>query len=161
MNFSSHQRKLAEAIVTALTKNSSNLINDFKLILSSAKKLYRTERFDFWLSEIGKHPHSEIPITNYGHSIAVFNSKRLNESDRNTFPALITSICENLFTYSNNQEMCLMQSDFHYYFSFETNDTFKESEMGILEGLDKNQRNKSYRIALKSELSAAKSEFYL
>ena len=161
MNFSSHQRKLAEAIVIALNKNSLSVINDFKLILSTAKKLYRTDKFDFWLSKLGKHPAEEIPITNYGHSIAIASSKHLNEIDRNAFPNLIINICESLFTYSNDQEMCLMQSDFHYYFSFETNGIFKESELGILEGLDKNQRNENYRIALKSELGAPKNEFYL
>ncbi len=160
MNFSSHQNKLIEAVAIALDKNSSELIDDFKQILSTAKKLYRTESFNFWLSEIGRHPKSELPITVYGHRIAVSNLKWLRKSKQNNVPGVLNGICHNLFTYFNDDDMCHMQSDYHYYFSTKGNCVYKESDMGWIEGLDIKPQKGEYRIALKSELKVSSDEYY-
>ena len=159
MNFSSHQRKLIEDIDIALRKDSLGLINDFISILSTAATLYKTERFDIWRSELGRHQASEIPITKYGHSNACALLLSVETADKNLVCSKIYSICECLFTYSNKHEICEMQSDFHYYYDTEKSRVFKESELGIIDP-DTKFSIEGYRIALKSELKALEVEFY-
>jgi len=161
MNFSSHQKKLVESIKVALNKSKFDLINDFKPILNDASKLFKTDKFQFWLQEIGQHPIEEIPITNYGLNIAKQKVDDLISADRNSVQANITYICECIFTYINDNDMCFMQGDFHYYVNTETDILFKESEMGIVEPSDARSEGDKYRIALKSELNADENEFYV
>ena len=96
----------------------------------------------------------------YGHS----NAKRLlshfPKADKNTAQRTISNICECLFTYSSKEEMCIMQSDFHFYYCHETNSIYKQSELGVVEGIESCGEGK-HRIAFVSELSAVNSaEFF-
>ena len=160
MNFSSHQTKLVESVGIALGKESAGLIGDFKQILSTAKNLYRTEIFDFWLSEIGRHPSDLVPITIYGHQIAKSYLRMMKEADRNSVPSILAGMCENLFTYCNDNDMCFMQGDYHYYYSTVTNCLFKESEMGQFDGVESRPQKGEFRIALKTDLSVERDEYY-
>lgn len=135
MSNSSHQKNLVESIRAALKRDKKGLINDFKKILPNAKKLFSTDDLDFWLLQICRHPCNEIPVTKYGHAIAVDYSAKLALCDRDHIVGSIGSICESLFTYSNSQDVCCRQGDYHYFFSIVENRVYKESELGWLEGL--------------------------
>jgi hypothetical protein len=161
MNFSSHQKKLVESIEIALCKSKVDLINDFKPILNEASKLFKTDRFQFWLQEIGQHKVEEIPMTNYGLTLARQQVRNLVLADRNSVQASISYICECIFTYFNDNDMCFMQGDFHYYVNTELGVLFKESNMGVVEPSEASPENGNYRIALKSELKVNKNEFYV
>lgn len=160
MNFSSHQRKLVESIQVALEKDKKNLIGDFQWILSNARALLATDVLDFWLSQIENFPWQEIPITKYGHTVAVDYSRGLAACNRNRIVGCIGNICESLFTYSNDHDMCCMQGDYHYFFSMVECTVYKISELGWLEGLEVRPSTGEYRIALVSELNAAPEEYY-
>jgi len=160
MNFSSHQNKLIESVVTALNKDKYGIICDFKLLLSNARRLYKTESLDFWLSELGKYPANEIAMTKYGHSMVVSHLKWLKEAGRNGVPGVIENMSELLFTYCNDHEMCQMQGDFHYYFSIEDGIIYKESEMGCIEPNIPRPTSGKYRVAFISELNVPENELY-
>lgn len=160
MNFSTHQKKLIESIHVALRKDKEGLIGDFKWILSKARKLYKTSSLDFWLSEIGRHPVDDIPITRYGYSVAVDYAKNLEKCDRNSIVCSIVSICVSLFTYSRDDDMCFMQSDYHYFFFLPGNKVYKYSDLGNLSGLDEWPSDSDCRIALISDLNAEESEYF-
>jgi len=159
MNFSSHQNKLIESIEIALRKDKLGIIGDFKSILSQAKKLYKTDALDFWMTEIGSHSVAELAMTKYGHKVATSSIKHLKHANRNTVASSLSSICESLFTYCNDDDMCILQGDYHYYYSLDENTVYKHSELGIIEGLSNHDKESKCRVALKSELSVNDSEW--
>jgi len=160
MHFATHQKLLTSAIETALKKSKSGIIEDFKGIILTAKFLYKTDQFDFWLKTIEEVAEAEIPMSKFGHKEAVGVSSYLNELDRNRVVGNILHICEYLFTYANEEESCELFGIFHFYSLKETGVIFKLSEMGILEGVESVLPN-SYRIAYTSELAVAESELYI
>ena len=160
MNFGAHQQRLVERLGLALGKDKSGLIKDFQSILSDAKGLFKTNSFDFWLSQLGQHEFSEIPITKYGHALALNQYQAFSGADRNAVCSGISHLCELLFTYSNDREMCELQSDFHYYVNEENGLVYRESEMGHIEPEHAVPKDHLYRIALMSEVDAPASEYY-
>lgn len=159
MNFSSHQNNLIDKIELALGKDKESLINDFKPILSTAKSLYKTSEFDFWLKTIGEVALNELPVTIYGHKEAIGVCEYLRNKDKNRVKASIVYICESLFTYSHEDENCELSGIYHFYYSNAEQCVFKESEMGMLAGIEVVEPN-SFRIANVSELSVNSGELY-
>jgi len=160
MNFNSHQNELLLKIENALTKNKKDMLKDFTNILTQAKTLYKSDVFDFWLRTIVEVDSSEIPMTKYGYDEAVHQSKFLKNANRNQFHEILSSICERLFTYSTEDEMCTLQSNFHFYYSLKDTAIFKSSELGSLEGAERIEKG-DYRIAYVTELNLKKLELYL
>lgn len=160
MNFSSHQNSLIEKIELALSKSKKAMINDFKPILNQAKSLYKTTEFDFWLKTIGETESGELPVTNYGHGEALGSCKYLRKEDKNRVKSSILYICEALFTYSHEDESCELAGIYHFYYSLTDCCIFKESEMGMLEGIGSVQPD-SFRIAYVSQLDIQESELYV
>lgn len=159
MKFNSHKNKLIENIGIALKKDKEGIINDFKFILSDATNLLKTEQYAFWISQIGKFPIEEIPMTKYGYESACSTYRGMGEIDRNILADTLTSLCESLFTYSHEDEVCEMQSDFHFYYDLTHDVVFKESELGVIEPADITIVKDQYRIAFKSEIGAEDNEF--
>ena len=160
MNFSSHQNSLIEKIELALSKSKKAMVNDFKPILNQAKSLYKTNEFDFWLKTIGETESDELPVTNYGYSEALGSCKYLRKEDKNRVKSSILYICEALFTYSHEDENCELAGIYHFYYSVTDCCIFKESEMGMLEGIESVQPD-SFRIAYVSQLDIQESELYV
>jgi len=160
MNFSSHQKQLIQKIEEALEKPKKSLVSDFVFILDKARNLYKTNTYDFWLDMIKEADLHELPITIYGHSEAVREVESLTGSNMHSVKSGIDDICENLFTYSNCEDFCEMQSQFHFYFSVTHNTIYKVSELGVTQGIDVNEIGKS-RIAFTSEINASSNEFYV
>ena len=159
MKFNSYKNKLIESISVALKKNKVGVINDFKAILSNATKLLKTNQYDFWLSQLGRYPAEEIPMTKYGFNSACSTFNNMGNIDRNKLASILSSLCLSLFTYSNENESCEMQSDFHFYYDLENGTLFKESELGVVVPADIQIEKGKLRIALKSELEADENEF--
>lgn len=160
MNFSSHQKLLLQRIEEALEKPQNALVSDFISILDKARNLYKTDAYDFWLDMIENVDLGELPITAYGHSEAVREVKYISGSDRHSVKSGINDICEKLFTYSNHEDFCEMQSQFHFYFSISNNTIYKVSELGVTRGIEENKIGIS-RIAFISEINASANEFYV
>jgi len=160
MNFSSHQRKLIEKIEQALNKPKEALVSEFSEILKSARSLYKTDEYDFWLGIIETVELDEIPITNHGHVEALNRFKDMYGCGRHSVERSIDYICEKLFTYSHPDDFCEMQSQFHTYFSVSKNTMYKVSELGVTEGIEVNDIGES-RIAYRSEINASAKEFYV
>ena len=160
MNFSSHQNNLIQKIELALGKSKKAMVNDFRSILNQANSLYKTRDFDFWLKTIGETDSDELPVTNYGHNEALGTCKYLRKEDKNRVKRLILYICEALFTYSHEDENCELFGIYHFYYSLTNCCIFKESEMGILEGIE-SVPSGSFRIAYVSQLGIQKTEFYV
>lgn len=159
MKFRSYQNKLIEDIGVALKKDKIGVINDFKSILSNASKLFKTDRYDFWLSQLGKIPAEDIPMTKYGFDSAICKYGNSGNANRNELESILLSLCEALFTYSSVNEVCELQSDYHFYYDLSNGVLFKESELGMVEPADVFIEKGRYRIALKSELNADADEF--
>lgn len=160
MNFSSHQNQLVSELTEALKEPKPVLVEKFKEVLAKASELYKTQDYEFWTQTLENIELEELPITKYGHSNAISSLNRISRADKNTVQSAISNICESLFTYSSEEEMCVMQSDYHFYFCLETNSIYKQSELGMVEGIESCGKGKR-RIALVSELSAASSTEFL
>ena len=160
MNFSSHQQLLLQKIEDALNKPKNALVSDFGFILDQARSLYKTDEYDFWLDTIENSELNELPITCYGHGEAARQLKDLFGSNRHSAKSGIAYISEKLFTYSNCDDFCEMQSQFHFYFSVSKNAIYKVSELGTTQGIEVNEIGQS-RIAYTSEINASANEFYI
>ena len=160
MNFNSHQIQLMSDITDALQENKPELVEKFKFILPSASKLYKTKAYDGWIQTIRDTPLEQLPITKYGHRNAIYWFSSITKPERKTIQRAISKTCESLFAYCNENEMCNLQSDYHFYFCCETGTIFKESDLGMVEGVEFCGKGKR-RIAYVSELGIAdSSEFY-
>ena len=160
MKFNSHKVKLIESLQIALSKDKEEIIGDFKQILWNSNNLFKTDKFDFWLKQIGAIKTDEIPMTKYGLS-EVRRRNVTGDIDRTGLINLIENTCEKLFTYSNEDDCCSMQSDYYYYFHIPTNKVFKESELGASD-LDAEVSNRNeIRIAKVSELKISFLELVL
>lgn len=158
MNFSTHKNQIADLIEIALRQNKPDLIAKFRIILNQANTLFKTEDFNFWLQQIGSIPCEEIPLTKFGLQEASYSVANLRNLDRHNFKSRILNICEQLFTYSNEDELCPWQSVYHYYFYLPEQKVFRESKLGtcdLLQSISPSQ----VRIAKISELGIDPTEY--
>lgn len=160
MNFNSHKQKLIDSIEIALGKSKGEIIQGFKPILSSAKGLFNSSQYDFWLVQLGTIPIDEIPMTYYGLESAQRSLGRLENYNRNELESAISYICEVLFTYSNEEDMCELQSDYHYYYYIPEKRVFKESTLGMTDLNVQNVNSDDIRIAKVSELTFNPERLY-
>ena len=160
MNFRTHKQQIIDSIEIALTKrNRVDIIERFKIILSKCKSLLKSDRFDFWLYQLGSIPDREIPLTKFGLEEASRLLPSLITLDRNKFGNSILDICENLFTYYNAEELCPFQTEYHYYFYLPKQKIFKESKMGHTNLEEQNVNSSEIRIAKISEIEVDRSEY--
>lgn len=160
MNFSTHKNRLIEQIGMALLKKREELISDFLEILKKSGELLKTDIFIFWSQQLTTTEPREIPITRFGLDEAKSRLPDLPQYDRNNLKEEIDSICERLFTYSNEEEQCSFQTTFHYYFHIPSQTVFKESELGVMEPKLKIENRSEIRIAKVSEVNGNREEFY-
>ncbi|WP_198331823.1 hypothetical protein [Psychrobacter aquimaris] len=154
MNFNTHLEKTKFAIISALDSDKSVLISEFIVILKNASSLLKADNFSFWIDELQKIDHSEIPITKYA---VVDAQKSWNEYDssRTTFGNILLDTCEKLFTYWQQDDLCSTQGQFYYYKDKNTNLVFKESVFGCIQYLDRAMNRSTdtqFGIALISDL---------
>ena len=159
MNFGTHKQQIIDSIEIAITKDKTNLIERFKLILNRASSLLKSEKFYFWLQQLGTIPSEEIPITKFGLDNARRSLAFLRGADRHSLESSIANICEQLFTYSNEDDLCLLQCEYHHYFYLPEHRVFKESGMGYSD-LDMDMvAIADIRLAMISEVEADSSEY--
>ena len=135
MNFNTHLEKTKFAIISALDSEKSILISEFIIILKNSAYLLKTDKFNFWIDELQNIDHSEIPMTKHA---VVDAQKSWSEysSSRTTFGNILLDTCEKLFTYSQEDDLCSTQGQFHYYKDKNTNLVFKQSVFGYIEYVD-------------------------
>jgi hypothetical protein len=159
MNFNTHKQQIVDAIEVALSKDKIEMIERFKYILGKCNSLFKTNNYTFWLKQLNSIPRAEIPMTKYGLENSLRSLSYLRKSDRNNLKSAILHICEMLFTYSNSEDLCPFQTEYHYYFYLPEQKVFKESEMGYSDLQQKNILLVDIRIAKISELAVGRSEF--
>ena len=159
MDFATHLQKLIESVIVALDKDRRGLVGDFREILSRSRSLFRSDEFDFWLHELGTVELTELPMTHYGLGEAKSRAKGLKPRDRGMVRRAILDICEYVFTYSHPDDICPLQSDYHYYVRTPDQAMYKQSELGHVEPTGFRVEPKNTRIAKKSELQRNEREF--
>ena len=159
MNFSSHQRELISSVGNALVHDKRELCAGFINILQKAESLYQTKDYEFWIQQIQETPVEELPVTIYGHQKACHTVENFKKENRHRVQAGIVSISEDLFTYSNKDDICPAQSDYHFYYDQKNETVYKESELGFLEGVEYGAEI-CRRIARVSELHMNADELY-
>ena len=158
MNFSTHKTRLLEETALAVSKSKFAMVEDFKHLLSTASNLLPEHDFSFWIKQIEETELDEIPITKYGLNEAKRSLEKQQELDRNKLAHLLSYLCEQLFTYSNSDDICEMQSDYHYYFHIPTSTLFKESELGMQVPRITIEDPNEIRIARVSEINPNRDE---
>jgi hypothetical protein len=131
-----------------------------KPILSKAKNLFHSTLYDFWLGQIGNIPVEEIPMTYFGLNNAKLSLKYFEKYDRNDLEFAISNLCEMIFTYCSDEEICELQSDYHFYYYIPESRVFKESTLGMSNLRILNIERSGIRIAMISELSINQKELY-
>lgn len=162
MNFSTHKNKLIKSIKNALVNDKVQIIYGFKEILKNANDLLKTNKFDFWIAQIDQIQPEEIPVTRYGLNESMRLWSESQDIDRNSLKNLIEYTCENLFTYCDENDLCPLQSEYHYYFHNTKGIVFKESELGMTD-LPNNEKvdPSDIRIAKVSELTIDRAKLLL
>ena len=159
MDFRRHLQKLIESVRIALEKDRHGLVLDFRELLAVAASLLQTDSFDFWRHQIGSIAIAELPITRFG----VFEARRIVESleprDRRAVEASLIRICHLVFTYCSEDDLCPMQTEFHYFVDTRTGALVKESEMGRVEPRGMSFDSLGMRIATISDLAKDVDEF--
>ncbi len=158
MNFSTHIKNLVKVIEHALELNKSEMIDEFRTILKTANSLLKTDRFDFWLKQIDETNISEIPMTKFGLSEAKSHLPFDRKCSRTNLEGAIDFICESLFTYCNDDDMCSFQGDYHYYVHLPTGKVYKESVLGSCTLDETITSSSDIRIAKVSELDISPQE---
>ncbi len=159
MNFSSHIKKLVTAIEQALEQSSKvSIVEEFRPILKTTNSLLKTDRFDFWLRQIEEIDISEIPMTKFGLSEAKSRLPVDSKCSRIDLKGAIDFICENLFTYCNDDDICSLQGDYHYYVHLPTGKVYKESLLGSSTLDEVITSSSDIRIAKISELNISPQE---
>ena len=135
MNFNTHLERNKLAVISALSSDKSILIGEFIIILKNSASLLKIDNFSFWIDELQNIDHSEIPMTKHA---VVDAQKSWSEysSSRTTFGNILLDTCEKLFTYSQENDFCSTQGQFHYYKDKNTNLVFKQSVFGYIEYVD-------------------------
>ena len=135
MNFNTHLERNKLAVINALSSDKSVLIGEFITILKNSASLLKIDNFSFWIDELQNIDHSEIPMTKHA---VVDAQKSWSEysSSRTTFGNILLDTCEKLFTYSQEDDLCSTQGQFHYYKDKNTNLVFKQSVFGYIEYVD-------------------------
>lgn len=158
MHFSSHKTKILKAMKFALRGNKAQIVIDFQDILISSSSILNTDHFNFWFYQLKNIQINEIPITIKGLGKAKAKLKILDSPDKHQLIGSILEICKYLFTYSNYDDGCEMQGDYHSYYDESSDRVFNESDFGHMdpnfEIIDKNK----IRIAKISELTLNKDE---
>jgi hypothetical protein len=135
MNFNTYLERNKLAVINALSSDKSILIGEFIIILKNSASFLKIDNFSFWIDELQNIDHSEIPMTKHA---VVDAQKSWSEysSSRTTFGNILLDTCEKLFTYSQEDDLCSTQGQFHYYKDKNTNLVFKESVFGCIEYVD-------------------------
>lgn len=136
MNFNTHLEKTKFAIISALDSEKSILISEFIIILKNSASLLKTDKFNFWIDELQNINNSEVPIIKRA-VIEAQKSWSEYSSSRTTFGNILLDTCEKLFTYSQEDDFCSTQGQFHYYKDKNTNLVFKQSVFGYIEYVDR------------------------
>ena len=55
-------------------------------------------------------------MTKFGLQEAIYSLAHLHDLDRHSFKSIVLAICEQLFTYSNEDDLCAWQFAYYYYF---------------------------------------------
>jgi hypothetical protein len=158
MNFSSHIKNLVVAIEHALDQSKATMVEEFRPILKTANSLLKTNRFDFWLKQIDETDISDIPMTKFGLLEAKRHLPVDSKYSRIDLKGTIDYICESLFTYCNDDDMCSLQGDYHYYVHLPTGKVYKESELGSSTLDEVITSSSDIRIAKISELNISTHE---
>lgn len=132
MHFNTHQMKLIESIEITLSKSKNEIIGDFIEILQRANDIFKTDDFNFWLIQLEQTTNKEIPMTHYGISEAKRAILSMRSLNRVQLRFTINDICEMLFTYCDEDDMCDMQGNFYYYIDISSGIVFKESQFGTV-----------------------------
>ena len=153
MNFSSHKNNIIKLIDIALKKEKKYLVNDFEVTLVKTNSLLKNNKLSFWQEQLITITIDELPITIYGlNKVINYYLPYLANQKKKYFTHSIDDICLNLFTYSKYDDLCLWQSDYHYYFDESSKSIFKESELGYREPNLKIVDISKIRVAKISEL---------
>lgn len=154
MNFNTHLERNKLAVIRALSREKSVLINEFIIVLKNVSSLLKTDSFSFWIDELQSTDYSEISMTKHA-VIDVQKSWNEYDSSRTTFASMLLDTCEKLFTYWQEDDLCSTQGQFYYYKDKNTNLVFKESVFGCIQYLDRTMNRNAdtqFSIALVSDL---------
>lgn len=141
MDFSSHAVDIRNRLRRSLRSGSKLLIvKELARCVSSAKSLlkinaveYGPYDFDFWLYQMDSTDIADIPMTQFG----LEETKRLLEAwtdfsqPRHSLHYTMLEACVYLLTYSNEDDECLAQSQYHYYYFMPEKLVFKLSDLGF------------------------------
>jgi hypothetical protein len=133
------RRIRANSIYNALSGDRDHLIACFLTFLPEWIKELDCVPLHFWLSQLRTIDANELPITLYG----VAQAKRELGAVRVAswrlarglgtaaeLGAALWNICELVFTYSRDDDLCEMQGQYHYYFFIPEAIVYKESDLG-------------------------------
>ncbi len=159
VHFSTHISNLHTLLAAALGRAKTDLLKSLPPILSQTDRLYRTNRFDYWLRQLGETPVAEIPLTTYGLEKARSLVSDGTDPGRNRFPEILDQVCCELLTYSDPDDAGPCQSDYHYYIHIPTGTLYKESDLGMRSPEIAIEHAADVRIALRSELPISANRF--
>lgn len=137
-----------------MSLGKDEMLAELRDCLIQSRSLLKTAEFDFYIDQFEVLEIKDFATTKYGVELVRNSLARkdlnLNDSRRGLiFEISMASI--NLLTYTSD-DICSMQTEFHWYFCKDGNFAYKQSEMGVIVSPNGKEINGTSRVAKASEL---------
>ncbi len=154
MHYSSHVRKIRDALRTCLSEPKVKMLGELRNCVLAAKSLLKSSEFDYYIRQFELLELEEFATTRYAKTLVnqiLGQSSIATENTRQKLAFEVSLTCENILAYTID-DFCFMQSEFHWYFCLDEGFAYKESEMGVIEAPLGNKVEGASRVAKISEL---------
>ena len=132
------------------------MVESFRALLARLVRELDYPHLLFWEQQLDSIPLEELPITPYGVSEAKRSTCWLRAED---LAASFCDICEWVFAYSRDDDLCEMQGQYFYYYDRPTGTVFKECDLGACDLVPRiSNFREEVRVATVSDLGLRANE---
>ncbi len=162
--------RLSDRLEQALSGSRDHLITSFRTLLSEWIRDLGQDSLRFWFSQLNGVADHELPVTLHGvaearrllrANISTTGNRRsgLRSLSRRDLGRLLWDLCEWVFAYSREDDLCEYQGQYFYYFFLPGAVVFKASELGACDpGVQITRFEDEVRVATISELKVPDHE---
>ena len=135
MNFSNYVKRIRRNLRSCLVGDKQEILTGLRQCLLEARSLLKTDDLDFWISQFDQQEMSEFATTRFGLEETRWCLREDVETTENSRSVLLKELqasSENILTFTSDNDLCSMQSQYHWYYSKSDGFVYKESELGEL-----------------------------
>ena len=154
MKINKHIERIKDRMILALSSDKKILLDEFSTVLQDCTELLNTNKLDFWNIQLANNDWNQIPTTKISVSNELHNWRNYTPTLRTIIDQL-QGTSERILVYWIKDDLCEMQGQFFHYLEENSNQIYKESEFGNIQGLKREKYESSLALIpdlLKSKL---------